>query len=470
MKRLLLSLVTILALVSCQTGTLDEIITTEESLDLEGDYSFLQSKNSSTKNSFMVISKSETLSYKLEVSIKKYGDIVRTIPEIGIAIVRSSDPKFERNVLSINGVKSVVPDLTVNWLEPINIKPMANPISIGDDDTSFNLQWGLDAIDAPEAWNAGYQGSNTKVFVLDSGIDAEHPDLASNLNTELSASFVPDEDWNIQPGLYFNHGTHVAGIIAAVDNDRGIIGVAPMTEIVAVKVLSEYTGSGAFSGINEGIVYAANNGADVINMSLGATLNKNGKFYDEDGNYEGKIPSKFIQEIVQAQQRAINYAYKKGVTIITSAGNSSMNADGNGSTVVLPADLNNVITVSATAPFAWAYDTTTDLDEFASYSNYGTSLVDIAAPGGDFDSPYDYWWYDMVYSTVSEGYTWTAGTSMASPHVAGVAALIIGKNGGEMSPHNVAKQLYNTADKIDTNGASDFYGKGRVNAYRAVTE
>ncbi|WP_298363853.1 S8 family serine peptidase [uncultured Lutibacter sp.] len=470
MKKLLLSLFTILALVSCQTESLNEIISTNESIDLEGENSFLQAKNSSGKNSFMVIAQAETLSHKLEFSIKKHGEIVRTIPEIGIAIVKSSNPNFEQNVSKISGVRSVVPDLTVNWLEPINVQPMANPASIGDDDTYFNIQWGLDAIDAPEAWNAGYQGSNTKVFILDSGIDAEHPDLAPNLNTQLSKSFVPNEDWNIQPGLYINHGTHVAGIIAAVDNDRGVIGVAPMTEIVAVKVLSEYTGSGSFGGINAGIVYAANNSADVINMSLGTTLNKNGKFYDEDGNYEGKIPSKYIQEIVHAQQRAIDYAYKKGVTIVTSAGNSGMNADGNGSAIVMPADLNNVITVSATAPFAWVYNPTPNLDEFASYSNYGTSLVDIAAPGGDYDSPYDFWWYDMVYSTVSEGYTWLAGTSMASPHVAGVAALIIGKNGGEMAPHEVAKQLYNTADKIDTNGASDFYGKGRVNAYRAVTE
>lgn len=439
------------------------------------DSSMVKSKKVQNNTSYMVISQSESLSDGLEDAIKNYGTVVRTIPQIGIVVVESSDPNFEKKVAKISNVRSVIPDLMVQWIAPMDFDPMANPVSIGDDEQFFNRQWGMDAIDAPEAWNAGYQGEGVKVFILDSGIDAEHPDLAPNLNTTLSESFVPGEDWNIQPGFYFNHGTHVAGIVAAADNvstdlNTGVIGVAPKAEIVAVKVLSEYSGSGAFSWINAGIIYAADNGADVINMSLGAVINKNGFVYDDEGNLVGRYSPKSVQEVIHAQQRAINYANYKGATVVVAAGNDYMNADGNGSTVVLPADLNNVITVSATAPYGWAYDTTTNLDEPASYSNIGRSLVDIAAPGGDFDFPNNFWWYDMVYSTISGGWTWTAGTSMASPHVAGVAALIIGKNGGDMAPHEVRKQLLNTADKIDTNGNSLFYGKGRLNAFRAVTE
>jgi subtilisin family serine protease len=328
----------------------------------------------------------------------------------------------------------------------------------------------MDAINAPEAWNAGYQGAGTKVFILDSGIDAEKADLAPNLNNTLCKSFVPGEDWNIQPGNYFNHGTHVAGIVAAADNSIGVIGVAPKAQIVAVKVLSEKTGSGAFSWINEGIVYAADNGADVINMSLGTVLNKNGFVYDENGNLIGRYAPADIQELKHAVQRAIDYAYKKGVTIVVAGGNDYMNGDGNGSTIAILGDLNNVISVSATAPLDWYYDRTTNLDLIASYSNTGRSLINIAAPGGDFDSEQAFWYYDMVFSTISGGWSWAAGTSMAAPHVAGVAALIIGKNGGQMAPIEVTKQLLNTADKIDSNGASVLYGKGRVNAYRAVTE
>jgi len=422
--------------------------------------SMVISKNAQSTNSYMVISKSETLSDGLEDAIKNYGTVVRTIPQIGIVVVESSDPNFEKKVTKLSNVRSVVPDLSVNWIEPIDVDPMTNAVSIGDDERFFGLQWGMDAIDAPQAWDAGHQGEGVKVFILDSGIDAEHPDLAPNLNTTLSESFVPGEDWNIQPGFYFNHGTHVAGIVAAADNvstdlNTGVIGVAPKAEIVAVKVLSEFTGSGQFSWINEGIVYAADNGADVINMSLGAVFYKNGKY---------------AQELIHGTQRAIDYAYRKGVTIVVAAGNDYMNADGNRSIIAIPGDLNNVISVSATAPLDWAYDPTTSLDEPASYSNIGRSLIDIAAPGGDFDSPNNLYFYDMVVSTISSGWGFAAGTSMASPHVAGVAALIIGKNGGEMAPHEVQKQLFSTADKIDTNGKSVFYGKGRVNAFRAVTE
>ncbi len=425
-------------------------------------------KSAKTTN-FMVIFNAETLTGGLEQSLAEFGTIVKTIPQIGIVVVKTSDPDFENKVAKLSSVRSVIPDLIVNSIAP-KVHLMANPPSIGDNEWYFSYQWGMDAINAPEAWNAGYLGTGVKVFILDSGIDAEHPDLAPNLNSMLSKSFVPGEGWNIRPGNYFNHGTHVAGIVAAADNSFGVIGVAPKAQIVAVKVLSEYTGSGSFSWINEGIVYAADNGADVINMSLGTLINKNGFYYDEDGNLIGKDSPKLIQELKHAVQRAINYAYKSGATIVVAAGNDYMNADGNGSTIAFLGDLNNVISVSATAPLDWAIDPTTNLDLIASYSNTGRSLINIAAPGGDFDSENALWYYDMVFSTISSGWSWAAGTSMAAPHVAGVAALIIGKNGGQMAPKEVTKQLLKTADNLDGNGASVSFGKGRVNAFRAVTE
>ena len=156
-----------------------------------------------------------------------------------------------------------------------------------------------------------------------------------------------------------------------------------------------------------------------------------------------------------------------------------MNADGNNSIFILPADLKNVIAVSATAPDYW-YSSFVDgmpdpyfnaFDIPASYTNYGRSLVGVAAPGGDGDySPKPFYYYDMVYSTTSGGFAWATGTSMAAPHVAGVAALIIAKHDGEMSPLEVTQNLFRTADKIDGSGVSLYYGNGRVNAFRAVTE
>ncbi len=425
-------------------------------------------------NNLIVISKSETLPQGFEKQLSAYGEIIRVIPEIGQVVIKPKDSKSEAKVSKLSGVQAVVPDLKIKWIEPEKFVAEANPPSIGVDEPYFFYQWGMDAINAPEAWNAGYTGENVKVFILDSGIDAGHPDLAPNLNTDLCTSFVPGEDYNVHDGFYFNHGSHVAGIIAAADNDFGVIGVAPNAEIVAVKVVSEYTGSGSFSQINKGIVYAANNEADVINMSLGATLFRNGLYFDEN-NVLRKIPAVHIQNIILSQQRAVNYAFRKGAVIVTSAGNGYMNYDGNAFIFKIPAELQNVIAVSATAPDYWYRDLlngiTPNLDISSSYIDYGKSLVDLAAPGGDFDfEPSTNYYWDMVLSTISEGWGWAAGTSMASPHVAGVAALIIGKNNGQMDPGVVMKQLLKTADKIDGNGMSAYFGNGRVNAYRAVTE
>jgi subtilisin family serine protease len=427
-------------------------------------------------NNYIVITKSLPLPADFETKLSAYGQIIKSIPEIGEVVVKPTVSNFEMKVSKLLEVQAVTPDLVAKWIEPIAFINESNRSGKGKPLGSYvSLQWGLNAINAPEAWNAGYTGENAKVFILDSGIDAEHPDLAPNLNTALCASFVPGEDFNVQDGKYFNHGTHVAGIIAAASNSFGVTGVAPDAEIIAVKVLSEYNGSGAFSWINAGIVYAANNGADVVNMSLGATLNRNG-FYLDENNVLQKVPAVYLQNLIIAQQRAVDYAFKKGVFIVASAGNDGVNSDGDAAFFKVPAELQNVIAVSATAPDYWYSDFVNatpdpDFDIPASYTNYGKSLVDVAAPGGDFDFyPLDFYYYDMVLSTISEGYAWAAGTSMASPHVAGIAALIIGKNGGEMDPLEVSRKIFNTADKLDGNGISAYYGNGRVNAFRAVTE
>lgn len=281
------------------------------------DANSMQLEEAPFKN-YMVISADSEITKSIENYIKTGGgEILSTIPEIGITVVSSKDANFIQNTLKNKGIVSVIPDYEIKWI-PSDVGEEVTPPSIGNVEPFYGYLWGMDAMDAPQAWNAGFTGKGTSVFVLDSGIDAEHPDLAPNLNTELSASFYPGEDWNISPGTYFNHGSHVSGTIAAAQNQIGVIGVAYEAELVAVKVLSEVDGSGPFSSINAGIVYAANNGADVINMSLGATLNKNGTLIDADGN-SYKIPAKYIQEIIIAQQRAIDYAFKNGTTIIASA-------------------------------------------------------------------------------------------------------------------------------------------------------
>ena len=420
------------------------------------------------------------------------GHITTFVPEIGLAIVDSTDPDFRSKGGRIDGVHAVAANISMRMLEP-NMPVMlsfdeafANPPVSGDDDFYFNLQWGHAAIDAASAWNAGYRGAGVRVAVLDSGIDAEHPDLAPNLNTALSASFVPGEDWNVQPGFYFNHGTHVAGTIAAADNGYGSIGVAPEAELVAVKVLSEVSGSGSFGGIAAGMVYAANIGADVINMSLGATIPSNCTFdiLDENDQPTGEtehFPAADCAAIVDLLRRAANYAHGAGSTIISSAGNEATDMDHNGSVVKLPAELPGVISISALGPVGWAKDpvNNTDFDNLASYSNYGRSGIDFGAPGGDFVYPGNEacvvggvlqacWVFDMVFSTISGGWSWSAGTSMAAPHASGVAALIIGKNGGSMSPVKVEAALRSSSLDLGQPGNDAIFGQGRVDAASAI--
>src|SRR5262249_40154883 len=152
-------------------------------------------------------------------------------------------------------------------------------------------EWGITAVDAQNGWAAGRRGKGAIVAVLDEGVDATHPDLAPNVRGDLSTSFATScdgttlENWQPEPGFYFNHGTHVAGIIAAADNAFGVIGVAPKAQIMAVDVLSRCLHYGLDSWIIDGIRYAADHGADVINMSLGSgPLNTNGAC-DANGCY-----------------------------------------------------------------------------------------------------------------------------------------------------------------------------------------
>lgn len=421
---------------------------------------------------YLVVTETSTMSKSAENFLAVNGDVLESYPEIGVAVISSNDLNFEKNALKNKEIASVVPDYEIKWIPTENsVSVEANPESIGDDETYFGFLWGMDAINAPEAWNAGYKGSGASVYVLDSGIYPYHSDLEPNMNFADSRSFIKGEDWFVRTTAESVHGTHVAGTIAAADNGRGVIGVAPSAEIVGVKVLSGKDGRGPFSAIIAGIYYAGEMGADVINMSLGATVDRSRLLLIDADGAEFHFPAKYYNHLIIAQQRAVDFAYKKGSTLVASAGNDPINFDGYSSYMKIPGGLNNVVTVSATSPNGFGIQQISSFDFATSYTTYGRSLVDIAGPGGDSkmaDGSKNV--YDMVLSTIPGSWAWLAGTSMAAPHVSGVAALIIGKNGGEMAPHEVEMKLINTADQIDGDGQSVYFGKGRVNAYRAVTE
>jgi lantibiotic leader peptide-processing serine protease len=407
---------------------------------------------------------------KMTQKIEAAGGVInKVLPQIGIAIVEADD-NFAEAAAKVKGVNLVVADVELNFVDEgaaeyqVSENDLSEQIS-GDgnypSDSFGFLLWNMDAINAPDAHALGFTGNGVRVAVLDSGVDSSHADLVVNLNSTLSTSFVDGEDYDNPPG---GHGTHVSGTILAAANGFGVVGVAPDAELVSVKVLSAVTGSGSFAGIIQGIVYAADVDADVINMSLGIP---NGVARNTKG----------FSALATMTQKAINYAYQSGVTVVASAGNDARDMDHDASVISFPGGLANVLTVSSTAPVGWALNTATDLDNLASYSNYGQSSIDFAGPGGDssylgneiciFGIPC--WVFDMQLSTVPGGsYSWSAGTSMASPHVAGVAALIIGANGGDMSPAQVKAKLKQSSLDLGKPGRDDVFGHGRVDALRAV--
>lgn len=434
------------------------------------------------------------------------GMVVRTLPQIGMAIVESDREDFRTRAEVATGIESVIPDLETvapasddaSWLtanggvDPgsaiLGALPAAPPMPPGGDPLS-PLQWPLTAIHAPEAWALGYKGGGVRVAILDAGIQATHPDLVANLDKTLSTSFVPGETYNAPPGP---HGTQVAGIIAAAQNGLGTVGVAPQAEIVSIKVLQVLNGGGGRdSWIIPGIVYAADIGADVINMSFGGnsprrthTVIDTRGTPDPSDDVEIRVSAAETEKLLRAYSRATNYAHRKGALLIAASGNIPKDFGHSADDFGVPQELPHVVTVGPTGPLGWALDPQTDLDVSPSFTNIGKSYIDLAAPGGNFDvfdrpglppsctvlgfnRPCQV--FDLVYTTnVGSSYFWNFGGSFAAPHASGVAALIIGKHGGRMDPDRVEQILRNTADDIGKPGRDERFGLGRVDALRAV--
>jgi serine protease len=295
-------------------------------------------------------------------------------------------------------------------------------------DPKFGLQWHLGQIHAKDTWKAA-QGDGVIVAVIDTGV-ARVPDLAQT-------QFVPGFNFvnnTADATDDHGHGTHVAGTIAqSTHNGIGVAGVAFFAKIMPIKVLSA-RGSGSVSGIAEGIRWATDHGAKVINMSLGGGMNSS------------------------VLAKAVKYAHDKGVVVVCAAGN-----DGRGK-VSYPAANVGAIAVAATQ-----FDESTTF-----YSNWGKE-IDVAAPGGNtrVDQNGDGFPDGVLQNTVVPGdtkrndYLWFMGTSMASPHVAGVAALVVSQ--GVTDPDAVEKVLKDTA-RMPKNAKNDGnrYGAGIVDASAAV--
>ncbi|GEM_PF-4496493 len=301
--------------------------------------------------------------------------------------------------------------------------------------------WGIPYIQADKVWAEGFRGKGVKVAILDTGVKRDHPDLIANIkgginftvnSTTTGPGLCWDEDYQdyydcvvtvdvVDPNKWDDdqgHGTAMAGIIAATDNNIGIVGVAPEADLYIVKVLGGSNSSGKLSDIISGIYWAAENNMDIASMSFGcSTCNS------------------------QDQDDALNYAYERGVLLIGSSGNDGVTGEAIGG----PSKNNNVIAVGAIG-----------LDkEITAFSSYGPE-VDLVAPG------------DGIISTKKEGgYGIGRGTSDAAPMVSGVAALILSKY-PEWTPAQIRDKLISTAIDFGSPGRDDYYGYGLVNAIDSV--
>lgn len=325
----------------------------------------------------------------------------------------------------------------------------------------YPRQWHLRAIQANAAWAAGRIGSpNVKVAILDSGIDYTYPDLNGLVNLSLSRNFVPSDAPLVaanfptkQPftDLHY-HGTHVASTVAS----KAIVsaGVTSNITLVALKVLGA-SGSGSTSGVLNAVLYAADADVDVANMSLGS-------FYSKAGN--GKF-SGFVNKV-------FTYAHRQGTLIVVSGGNEGMDLQHNGNGRDLYCDVPNVVCVSATGPTSAASvnGPWTNVDALASYSNYGTDAITVAAPGGNFSPVYAACSQTTLAIPICRTGNFTvglSGTSMAAPHVTGMAALLV-EQVGRNNPAQLRHAIMRGSDDLGKPGRDAIYGAGRINVAKAL--
>jgi subtilisin family serine protease len=425
----------------------------------------------------------------VKAQVEASGGTVQVINDrFGFAMVSGLDDASAATVRGVRGVEEVALDELVD----MGVEANGSDLDLADETASptapataffFPRQWHLQAIEAQAAWNAGKLGSSdVTVAVVDGGVGYTHPDLAGLVDLSRSASFLPIEDGFLQtvfPGAHpvadlQYHGTHVAATIAS--NAGAAAGVTSRTTIMGVKVCYGVTlssggviitraGSCSGTAIVAGIAHAVENGADVINMSLGGAFLKRG--------------SKGFHSTIN---RLFNYANQQGVVIVVAAGNNGSDLDRHqlpdaaGNPITYPSlfktycDAPNVVCVSATGPTAGALNGPwTNIDALAPYSNYGRSVITVAGPGGNFRPV----WaacsqFSLAIPACRTGtfIVGISGTSMATPHVSGLAALLFAD--GVTQPSQVRARLTQGADDLGEPGTDPAYGRGRINVRKTL--
>lgn len=352
---------------------------------------------------------------KKEVAEKYKARLVAEIPQIDIAVFETKDL-----------ISELINNLKREKIDFVEIDAVATTLT---NDSLYSGQWALPKIawDKLDVSSSAFNPAtpSAKIAVVDTGVDYTHPDLTGKVDTISDWDFVNNDDDAMDDNL---HGTHVAGIAAAnTNNNLGIAGISiNSVRILPVKVLNQ-DGAGYYSWVASGIIYAADSGAEVINLSLG-----------------GNVKSATLES-------AVNYAWNKGAVVVAAAGNS-----GNTSKTY-PGAYPNAMAV-------WASDQN---DFKASFSSYG-SWVDVGAPGVSILSTIPLGKDNSDGS--GDGYYLANGTSMATPHVAGLAGLLFSQHSG-WSAQTVRSKIESTADPVSGRLYNRGYlGRGRINVFRALTQ
>jgi thermitase len=346
-------------------------------------------------------------------------DKIREIASLNAAAVRKNFDHMGISILSVP--KGQVSRLVNKFLtsgDVVYAEPnyLLSAFEIIPNDPYYPYQYAHTKMQSPDAWAETTGSQDVVIAILDTGVDLDHPDLSAKIIAGIdfiNDDTVADDD--------HGHGTHVAGIAAASSNNGiGVAGVAWQAKIMPIKVL-DAAGNGSYAEVIDGIYWAVSQGADVINMSLGGT------------------------EYSQAMQDVVNYAVSQGVIVVAAAGNNGNN------TISYPASNANVISVAST-------DSSNARSSFSNFNAY----VDIAAPGSS------------IYSTVPNAYGYSSGTSMATPQIAGAAALIASLPAysamtGQNKVDMIWEVMRNTALDLGTTGRDDYFGYGLVQIYNAVT-
>jgi subtilisin family serine protease len=384
------------------------------------------------------------------------GRIERVAGSLALYQVTGIDGAKAAQLRAKSGVVDVGADLRQRYVPPFSAARRANatpfsPVGAQGTDQSaaffYPDQWNIRRVNANQAWAATPGGAGALVCVLDTGVDPGQLDLLGKVDLAKSASMVASEPFI--EDLNF-HGTYVSSLVSS--NGLGMASVAPDARLCAVKVLDE-TGTGSFFDVMLGIIHAADQGADVINMSLSG--------YVDVGNRDGRFFFEIFSQVVA-------YARSQGSLVVASSGNDGVDMDQFPTFRVVPAQVPGVLGVSASAPF-----NRTKFDQLAPYSNVGRTLIDLMAPGGDFVSGGIL--TDLVVGACSryvcgaDGfYVFASGTSGAAPHVAGAAAVVESAIAGDQSSETLHGCLARGATVVN-NLARKQQGAGRVDVLAAAT-